>query len=73
MSLRPPSIEQPKVCRIIMNILSWIKKRIVEPTTWLAVGLASVIVSIMIPVIAMWLWCISAITVAAGIFMKEKG
>jgi|TARA_R110000824_G_scaffold67401_8_gene174700 hypothetical protein len=56
-----------------MNILSWIKKRIVEPTTWLAVGLASVIVSIMIPVIAMWLWCISAITVAAGIFMKEKG
>ena len=73
MSLRPPPVEQPKVCRMIINSISWIKQRIVEPTTWLAVGLGTVVLSIMIPVIAMWFWCIAAITVVAGIFMKEKG
>ena len=68
-----PKAEQPEVCRKIMNIMSWIKSRIVEPTTWLAVGVGAVVLSMMIPAIAIALWIIAICTVGAGIFMKEKG
>jgi len=56
-----------------MNIISWVKSRIVEPTTWLAVGIGAVVLSMLIPAIALALWIIALCTVGAGIFMKEKG
>jgi len=68
-----PKTEQSEVCKRIMNIMSWIKSRIVEPTTWLAVGVGAVVLSMMIPAIAIALWIIAIATVGAGIFMKEKG
>tara|TARA_Y100001963_G_scaffold146159_1_gene220705 strand:- start:276 stop:497 length:222 start_codon:yes stop_codon:yes gene_type:complete len=68
-----PKTEQPEVCKRIMNIMNWIKSRIVEPTTWLAVGVGAVVLSMMIPAIAIVLWIIAIATVGAGIFMKEKG
>ena len=68
-----PKTEQSEVCKRIMNIMSWIKSRIVEPTTWLAVGVGAVVLSMMIPAIAIVLWIIAIATVGAGIFMREKG
>tara|TARA_R100000995_G_scaffold73232_1_gene42023 strand:- start:264 stop:434 length:171 start_codon:yes stop_codon:yes gene_type:complete len=56
-----------------MNIMSWVKSRIVEPTTWLAIGVGAVVLSMLIPAIALALWIIALCTVGAGIFMKEKG
>ena len=68
-----PKTELSEVCKRIMDIMSWIKSRIVEPTTWLAVGVGAVVLSMMIPAIAIVLWIIAIATVGAGIFMKEKG
>ena len=68
-----PKTEPSDVCKRIMNIMNWIKSRIVEPTTWLAVGVGAVVLSMMIPAIAIVLWIIAIATVGAGIFMKEKG
>ena len=68
-----PKTEPSEVCKRIMNIMNWIKSRIVEPTTWLAVGVGAVVLSMMIPAIAIVLWIIAIATVGAGIFMKEKG
>ncbi len=68
-----PKAQQPEVCKRIMDIMNWIKSRIVEPTTWLAVGVGAVVLSMMIPAIAIVLWIIAIATVGAGIFMKEKG
>ena len=68
-----PKAQQPEVCKRIMDIMNWIKSRIVEPTTWLAVGVGAVVLSMMIPAIAIALWIIAIATVGAGIFMKEKG
>ena len=68
-----PKTEPSEVCKRIMNIMNWIKSRIVEPTTWLAVGVGAVVLSMMIPAIAIALWIIAIGTVGAGIFMKEKG
>ena len=68
-----PKTEQSEVCKRIMDIMNWIKSRIVEPTTWLAVGVGAVVLSMMIPAIAIALWIIAIATVGAGIFMKEKG
>ena len=68
-----PKAQQPEVCKRIMDIMNWIKSRIVEPTTWLAVGVGAVVLSMMIPAIAIVLWIIAIATVGAGIFMREKG
>ena len=68
-----PKAQQPEVCKRIMDIMNWIKSRSVEPTTWLAVGVGAVVLSMMIPAIAIVLWIIAIATVGAGIFMKEKG
>ena len=68
-----PKAQQPEVCKRIMDIMNWIKSRIVEPTTWLAVGVGAVVLSMMIPAIAIVLWIIAIANVGAGIFMKEKG
>ncbi len=55
------------------NILDWVKSRIVEPTSWIAVGVGAVVLSIVIPSAATVFLIITAITVGLGIFMKEKG
>ena len=68
-----PKTEPSEVCKRIMNIMSWVKSRIVEPTTWLAIGIGAVVLSMLIPAIALALWIIALCTVGAGIFMKEKG
>ena len=68
-----PNTEPSQECKRIMNIMSWVKSRIVEPTTWLAIGIGAVVLSMLIPAIALALWIIALCTVGAGIFMKEKG
>tara|TARA_R100001015_G_C4625688_1_gene184318 strand:- start:1565 stop:1744 length:180 start_codon:yes stop_codon:yes gene_type:complete len=55
------------------NILDWVKDRIVEPTSWLAVGVGGIVLSMVFPSAATVFLIISAITVGLGIFMKEKG
>jgi|TARA_R100000458_G_scaffold2031_1_gene1720 hypothetical protein len=55
------------------NVMTWIKSRIIEPTTWVAVGLGAVVLSAIIPALALAMWCVAAVTIVAGIFMKEKG
>jgi energy-converting hydrogenase Eha subunit A len=56
-----------------MIVLSWLKSRIIEPTSWIAIGLGAVIVSIAIPDIAIYLLIAAAVTVALGVIMKERG
>ena len=53
--------------------MKWIKDRIVEPTSWLAIGIGAIVLSILIPKLAFTLMIIAAATVVAGIIMKEKG
>ena len=56
-----------------MKIINWVASRIIEPTSWIAVGLGAVIVSLLLPNIAVYLLTAAAVTVALGVFMKEKG
>tara|TARA_Y100001973_G_C5207504_1_gene342656 strand:- start:2063 stop:2239 length:177 start_codon:yes stop_codon:yes gene_type:complete len=56
-----------------MKIMNWVKSRIVEPTSWIAVGVGAIIISIVVPSAAVYLLIAAAVTVALGIFMKEKG
>ena len=53
--------------------MKWIKDRIVEPTSWLAVGIGAIVLSMLIPQFAIVFMIIAAVTVAAGVIMKEKG
>ena len=53
--------------------MNWIKSRLNEPTTWLAVGIGAVVLSIIIPQASLTFLVIAAVTVGAGVFMKEKG
>ena len=53
--------------------MKWITSRLVEPTTWVAVGVAAVAVSTLVPVATAYLMVVAAVTVAAGIILKEKG
>lgn len=54
-------------------VMDWIKSRIVEPTTWISVGVGAILLSIIIPNGADIFMIAAAATVGAGIFMKEKG
>ncbi len=56
-----------------MKIMNWVKSRIVEPTSWLAVGVGAIILSMIMPSAAVVFLIIAAATVGLGIFMKEKG
>lgn len=56
-----------------MKIMNWVKSRIVEPTSWIAVGVGAIIISIVVPPAAVYLLIAAAVTVALGIFMKERG
>lgn len=53
--------------------MQWITNRITEPTTWVAVGVGAVVVSLMVPTATAYLWSLAAVTVIAGIILKEKG
>ena len=53
-------------------IMDWVMERIVEPTSWRAIGVGAIILSMLIPSWAMWFWCIAGATVVAGVIMKEK-
>jgi hypothetical protein len=55
------------------NAMDWIKSRIVEPTTWISVGVGAILLSMVVPRGAPIFLLIAAVTVAAGMFMKEKG
>ena len=55
-----------------MTIMDWVRNRIVEPTSWIAIGVGSIILSMIMPSWAMWFLCIAGATVVAGIIMKEK-
>jgi hypothetical protein len=56
-----------------MEAMEWIKSRLVEPTTWISIGVGAVLLSIVMPKAASMFLVAAAVTVAAGIFMKEKG
>ena len=56
-----------------MKIMNWVKSRIVEPTSWIAVGVGAIIISIVVRSAAVYLLIAAAVTVALGIFMKERG
>ena len=53
--------------------MKWITERIAEPTTWVAVGVGAIAVSMVVPAAASYLIVVAAVTVAAGIILKEKG
>ena len=53
--------------------MDWVKQRIVEPTTWLSVGVGAVILSMILPKAAVFFLIAAAVTVGLGIFMKENG
>ena len=55
-----------------MTIMDWVRNRIVEPTSWIAIGVGSIILSMIMPSWAMWFLCIAGATVVAGVIMKEK-
>ena len=55
-----------------MTIMDWVRNRIVEPTSWIAIGVGAIILSMIMPSWAMWFWCIAGATVVAGVIMKEK-
>ena len=55
-----------------MTKMDWVHNRIVEPTSWIAVGMGAVLLSMWMPSWAMWFWCIAGATVVAGVIMKEK-
>ena len=57
---------------MMMMIMEWVKKRVVEPTSWISVGAGAIILSMMIPSWAIVLWCVAGATVVAGIVMKER-
>ncbi len=53
--------------------MDWIKSRIIEPTTWLAVGVGAILLSSLMPQWSLYFMILAAATVAAGIIMKERG
>ena len=53
-------------------VMDWVKKRIIEPTSWISIGVGAIILSMLMPSIGIWLWCIAGATVVAGVIMKEK-
>tara|TARA_R110002124_G_scaffold227360_1_gene392609 strand:- start:209 stop:394 length:186 start_codon:yes stop_codon:yes gene_type:complete len=54
-------------------VVDWVKNRIVEPTSWIAVGVGALILSMCIPVGGIYFLGAAAVTVVAGVIMKEQG
>jgi hypothetical protein len=53
--------------------MEWVRNRIVEPTSWLAVGVGALVFSVAIPEGAFYFLLAAAVTAAAGILMRERG
>ncbi len=53
--------------------MNWIRSRIVEPTSWLAVGVGALILSMIMPESAFYFLLAAAVMAAAGIIMRERG
>tara|TARA_R100000687_G_C6399997_1_gene141412 strand:- start:110 stop:277 length:168 start_codon:yes stop_codon:yes gene_type:complete len=53
--------------------MNWITDRIVEPTSWLAVGVGALVLSVAVPEGAFYFLVAAAATAAAGIIMRERG
>ena len=53
-------------------VIDWVKNRVVEPTSWIAVGVGALILSVCIPAGGPYFLGAAAVTVVAGIFMKEQ-
>ena len=56
-----------------MPVIEWVKSRLVEPTTWLAVGVAAILLSTLIPAGTDYFMGLASVTVVAGVVMKERG
>ena len=54
-------------------VVDWVVSRIVEPTSWIAVGVGAIVLSILVPVGAPYFLGIAGITAVAGMLMKEQG
>ena len=54
-------------------VVDWVRDRVVEPTSWIAVGVGALILSMCIPAGGLYFLGAAAVTVVAGIFMKEQG
>jgi hypothetical protein len=54
-------------------VVDWVRNRVVEPTSWIAVGVGALILSMCIPAGGLYFLGAAAVTVVAGIFMKEQG
>jgi len=54
-------------------VVDWVKGRIVEPTSWIAVGVGALILSMCIPTGGLYFLGAAAVTVVVGVFMKETG
>jgi hypothetical protein len=53
--------------------MRWITDRIIEPTSWLAVGVGALVLSVIVPEGAFYFLLAAAATAAAGIIMRERG
>tara|TARA_R100000687_G_C6416793_1_gene149028 strand:+ start:501 stop:677 length:177 start_codon:yes stop_codon:yes gene_type:complete len=56
-----------------MPVIEWVKSRLIEPTTWLAVGVAAILLSTFIPAGSDYFMGLAAVTVVAGVVMRERG
>ena len=54
-------------------VVDWVVSRIVEPTSWIAVGVGAIVLSMLVPVGAPYFLGIAGITAVAGMLMKEQG
>ena len=54
-------------------VIDWVVSRIVEPTSWIAVGVGAIVLSMLVPVGAPYFFGIAGITAVAGMLMKEQG
>ena len=56
-----------------MPVIEWVKSRLIAPTTWLAVGVAAILLSTFIPAGSDYIMGLAAVTVVAGVVMRERG
>ena len=54
-------------------VIDWVVSRIIEPTSWIAVGVGAIVLSILIPVGTPYFLGVAGVTAIAGMLMKEQG
>ena len=55
-----------------MIVLTWLKERFMEPSTWLGIGIGLMSVSFMFPTWIGALMIAAILTVIVGVVLKEK-